>query len=114
MNSWLDTFLRKSLDNYKQYVPLAGGASTRTYFRVLSGDKSYIACLDPQFRGRERESYPFFIVYGLFQEIGIPVPQIFASDNQHGFLLLEDVGEELLENRLSNLDKSAVENIYKK
>ena len=44
-----------------------------------------------------RETLPFIDVQAHFREIGVMVPQIFAVDEEAGVILLEDCGDESLE-----------------
>jgi N-acetylmuramate 1-kinase len=101
MESYTD-FLKKF---YKQesfkVIPLAGDASTRRYFRVLSaesGNRSDTAVLmswDPF----KIERYPFLSVLNHFAKHNIKVPQVRALSPEEGFILLEDLGDLTLERK---------------
>jgi aminoglycoside/choline kinase family phosphotransferase len=86
-------------------VAIPGGARTRRYFRLeLPEGKSAVAMFDPE-RGRPEEvqrgydgarRWPFLEVRDLLAEHGIDVPQILAEDTAHGWLVIEDLGDETL------------------
>lgn len=74
-------------------IPIQNDASFRRYFRALIAGKSYIVMDAPP--GRE-DCRPFVaIAKGLFQQ-QINVPEILAENITEGFLLLSDLGDELL------------------
>jgi aminoglycoside/choline kinase family phosphotransferase len=75
-------------------VPLTPDASTRFYFRIPWRKGKAIAAVypepfDPQF-------HPFLDVTALFVEGGIPVPEIYAVDGEHGLIIQEDLGDRQL------------------
>lgn len=84
---------------------LAGDASTRLYFRVTSGGapgqlrdaavKTVIIALhDSSFHGVE---FPFLETTDLFMAAGVPVPCILSRQPAAGILILEDLGDRLLQ-----------------
>lgn len=90
--------------------PMTGGASTRKYFRVTpqSGGKSTVAMFVPDgptpeevHNGGESERWPFLEIRDLLEHRGVDVPQVFGEDTAHGWLLIEDLGEDTLANYLS-------------
>ncbi|MDA0368005.1 MAG: phosphotransferase [Proteobacteria bacterium] len=72
--------------------PLSGDASFRRYFRVLSGLRPAILMDAPP--GRE-DVRPFMRVGRALRGFGYSAPEIFAADPENGFLLLEDLGDDL-------------------
>jgi aminoglycoside/choline kinase family phosphotransferase len=70
--------------------PIAGDASFRRYFRVFGEEGTWIAMDAPPHR---EALVPFLHVAGIFTAVGIHVPRVHASDEHHGFLLLDDLGE---------------------
>lgn len=86
--------------------PASGDASFRRYFRVTSGDDSYIAMDAPP----EKEALqPFLQVARSFESIGLNVPCIYAEDLEKGFLLLQDLGSTLY---LDRLNPATVDRLY--
>lgn len=95
----LNAWLRKTLNQASLIlVPIAGDASFRQYFRVYQGGQSYIVMNAPP----DKElTAPFVqIATRLIQE-GIHAPTVYAQNDQDGFLLLEDLGDQLLLNQLT-------------
>ena len=86
----LDAWLGRTLGG-REFTrePASADASFRRYFRVRSGDRTWIAMDAPP----EREDCrPFVKVAGLMREAGVHVPEIVAQDLAQGFLLLSDLG----------------------
>lgn len=89
-------------------VAMPGGASTRQYFRLTLADgKSAVAMFVPE-GGKAEEvqkdhggtRWPFLEVRDLLAEHGVDVPLVLAEDTTHGWLLIEDLGDETLANWL--------------
>lgn len=87
---WLGTTLETN--NFDlQY--LAGDASFRRYARVSCSNKTYMLMdASPD----QEDCQPFIKIDLFFAQHGVRVPQIIAHDLEHGFLLLEDFGDEIL------------------
>ena len=86
----LDAWLGRTLGG-REFTrePASADASFRRYFRVCSGDRTWVAMDAPP----EREDCrPFVKVAGLMREAGVHVPEIVAQDLAQGFLLLSDLG----------------------
>ncbi len=89
-------------------TPMAGGASTRRYFRLeLPGGKSAVGMFVPEGAKPEeiqkeaaRARWPFLEVRDLLASRGVDVPAVFAEDTDRGWLLLEDLGDATLANFL--------------
>ena len=65
-------------------------ASTRSFFRVSTPASTFVAMRSPP----ATENNPRFArLAALFRRFGVATPQIFATDFERGFLLLEDLGE---------------------
>jgi aminoglycoside/choline kinase family phosphotransferase len=70
--------------------PASADASFRSYFRIRSGARTWVAMDAPP----EREDCrPFVRVAALMREAGLHVPEVVAQDLGRGFLLLSDLGE---------------------
>jgi len=70
--------------------PLAGDASFRSYDRVHLVDKTWVLMDAPP--GKE-DVRPFLRVREWLEARGVRVPHLLASDEEQGFLLLEDFGD---------------------
>jgi aminoglycoside/choline kinase family phosphotransferase len=88
------------------FAPASGDASFRRYFRITTGERSYIVMDAPP----EKEALrPFLQVARSFEAIGLNVPHIHAEELGKGFLLLEDLGSILY---LERLNSATVERLY--
>jgi len=78
--------------NTAELSMVSGDASFRRYFRLELADRSLIAVDAPP----EHEDNPGFIrVCELLRSAGVHAPEVLARDLEQGFLLLEDLGNEL-------------------
>lgn len=64
-------------------------ASFRRYFRIMSGERSWIAMDAPP---DKEDSRPFVHVAGLLRTARVHAPECLEADLEAGFLLLEDLG----------------------
>ncbi len=64
-------------------------ASFRRYFRVVSGNDSYIIMDAPP---EQEDSLPFVRVAGYLESMGLNAPRVLEADLVAGFLLLTDLG----------------------
>lgn len=100
--AWIQSDLELEV---KSWEPVAGDASSRRYFRVLTPDRSWIVMDAPSDR-----TLPHFVaVAELLRDAGIRVPQIHARRIDEGFLLLEDFGDTTY---FRALDRDRVEKLY--
>ena len=79
---------------------VSGDASFRRYFRASWQGHSYIAVDAPP---QHENSSAFIRVCRMLRAAGVRAPEIFASDLERGFLLLEDFGDSQLLPKLSRL-----------
>lgn len=80
--------------------PLAGDASFRRYFRCQRENDEYVIMDAPPDR---EDCRPFVKVAETLAARGVRVPKILAQDLDQGFLILEDFGDQLLQNALNPL-----------
>lgn len=75
-------------------VALAGDASNRRYDRLTdaAGHRAVLMDADP---ARGEDVRPFVRIARFLLAAGLSAPRIMAADDAHGFLLLEDLGDEL-------------------
>lgn len=76
-----------------QIAPLAGDASNRAYDRAAKGDKRAVLMDAPPDRGERTD--PFVEIAQYLTQIGLHPPAILGADRDQGFLLLEDLGDDL-------------------
>ncbi len=96
-------FIERNTGPVSGVEPVPGHASARTYYRVHTGIGTVILCRDDSFTGVPLEEYPFYIVYSLLKET-VPVPEVIGADPGLGILLLEDLGDDILETVYPKLD----------
>ena len=93
-----DSFLDRSLTNKSfEVFPLAGDASNRRYFRVVSGEESMVLMVWEPFV--DDGNYPFLSVRDHFDKHGVTVPRVIAKSPAEGLVLLEDLGDLTLERK---------------
>lgn len=100
LNEWLKSIGMSSFT----MVPLAGDASFRRYYRLHMGDDTRIIMDAPP----EKEALTSFLKIGtLLSKNDVYTPRVYATNQTLGFALLEDLGDELLFNVISqkNVDK---------
>ena len=78
--------------------PASADASFRRYLRLDAQDGSSRIVMDAP--PDKEDCRPFVHVQGLMQAAGLPVPQIQAWDEAHGFMLLSDLGAQTAIERL--------------
>lgn len=96
LNEWLTPLLN---DSPFTVVPLAGDASFRRYFRLHQDGQTRVIMDAPP----EKEGLDSFIhVANLLAKESIHTPKVYAVNYKQGFALLEDLGDDLLLNKISN------------
>ncbi|GHC29684.1 aminoglycoside phosphotransferase [Gemmobacter nanjingensis] len=70
---------------------LAGDASDRSYQRLTLNGRSAVLMDAPPGRGDDPRD--FARIAGHLRALGLSAPEVMASDFDHGFLLLEDLGD---------------------
>ncbi|TDT73774.1 hypothetical protein BDE40_2550 [Litoreibacter halocynthiae] len=75
-------------------TPLAGDASNRKYDRVRKDGLPPAVLMDaaPE---RGEDVRPFTTIARHLSDLGLSAPMIYAEDAAHGFLLIEDLGDDL-------------------
>lgn len=90
---WLDGVSRRHGVVPVSLRPASSDASFRRYFRAdLDGGGSVVIMDAPP---PHEDVRPFIHVAGLIQGAGLNAPQVLEADTAHGFLLLDDLGQDL-------------------
>jgi N-acetylmuramate 1-kinase len=94
----LDTFLDAHGWNGAVVTPVAGDASFRRYFRVVSdrGDKAILMDAPPP----HEDPRPFIEIAEYLKSAGFRAPGIFATDLSRGLVLIEDFGDDRMREHL--------------
>lgn len=82
---------------------LAGDASTRRFYRLapISGETSILMDYGAAFGGESDDQK----LTAIFKKAGLPVPEILDAAPDPGCLLLEDLGDRMLENELETVNE---------
>ncbi len=80
-----------------EILQLAGDASSRRYFRVVSGEESHVLMAWEPFA--DDGGYPFLSVRDHFAKHDVHVPKVVATAPAQGLVLLEDLGDLTLERK---------------
>ncbi|MEP2029771.1 MAG: phosphotransferase [Paracoccaceae bacterium] len=90
----IDTFLAGAGWENANRSPLAGDASSRRYERLqqIGGDRAVLMDAPPE---AGEDVRPFVHIAQYLQSIGLSAPEVLATDETQGFLLLEDLGDAL-------------------
>ncbi|MCP0913791.1 MULTISPECIES: aminoglycoside phosphotransferase family protein [Legionella] len=103
LNNWLKRILGTGTFTL---TTLAGDASFRRYYRLFHENRSYVVMDAPP----EKENIlPFMQIGNALRNQGIHTPYQYAADSEQGFILLEDLGDQLL---LSVLTADSVNALY--
>src|SRR5690554_1103025 len=92
-------FLNNQGWNDAEIFPVAGDASFRRYFRVVSGDRKAILMDAPP---PHEDPRPFIKIARHLKAQGFAAPEIFAEDLKHGLVLLEDFGDHRMREHLDH------------
>jgi aminoglycoside/choline kinase family phosphotransferase len=93
---------------------LAGDASSRRYLRGFRGDTSVVV-MDtgaPIPAAGDVDPFPFTRWQRFYDELAIRVPRVEDVDRARGLVLLEDLGDELLQNRVEDAGAPACRAFY--
>jgi aminoglycoside/choline kinase family phosphotransferase len=91
--------------------PLAGDASARRYFRILGRAPSRVVALYPE--PFVPADSTFLAVRDVLATCGLPVPEILEADGPRGVLLLQDLGDETLQEVLRTAAERERDELYR-
>ncbi len=95
----LMTFIKREFEADFRISKLLGDASTRQYFRLVDREgQSFVVAAYPE--AFNEENFSYLQIHGLLEEIGVPVPRVFAVDGDLGIVLQEDLGDISLQRSL--------------
>lgn len=109
LRDWLrDLFSRTHPQHDFSIEPASADASFRRYFRIRMPDGETRIVMDAP--PTHEDCRPFLKVAALFREAGVHVPEVYAENLEHGFLLLSDLGNTTY---LKVLDAAAAPSLYR-
>ncbi|WP_050931615.1 aminoglycoside phosphotransferase family protein [Aestuariivita boseongensis] len=88
-----NTFLNRTDWATAQRKPLAGDASNRRYERLHMDGETAVFMDAPPEKGEDVR--PFIAIAEYLTSVGLSGPRILARDEERGFLILEDLGDDL-------------------
>ncbi len=92
-------------------IVVAGDASNRSYDRLTNADgQTAILMNAPPEKGEDVR--PFVKILTVLRNHGLEAPALIATDNTHGFLLLEDLGDNLFA-RICQTEPALENTLYK-
>lgn len=97
---WLHQHLNNNVGTLQ---PLTNDAGFRRYYRLLNSQPPMLAVDAPL---ATEKPAAFIAIANILQQLDIRVPNIYAVDLNQGFLLLEDLGDDLLISQLSSNNES--------
>ena len=98
-------FLEKNNISDAQIVPLKTDASSRKYFRIFLKSGQSVVLADDELK---RNKLPEFADLAAFlKEKKVKVPEVYATDFERGFLLLEDLGDDTFTRLLNKGENEA-------
>jgi aminoglycoside/choline kinase family phosphotransferase len=106
----LEALVRRLGRAVKTLTPMPGGASTRQFVRVALRDGGSAVAMFVPGADRPEESvhdvsarprWPFLDVRDLLEARGVRVPKLLGEDCEHGWLLVEDLGDDTLAARIA-------------
>ena len=112
----ISNFLKNNSICYNEIIKIAGDASFRSYYRILTDNNENFILMDapPEFE----DVRPFIKIDDFLRNNNFLAPKIFAQDIENGFLLLEDFGNFSYNKILSSLTTDDLKNkeldLYKK
>lgn len=104
-------FLTKAGWSAARRSALAGDASNRKYERLLDPDTQNRAVLMDAAPEKGEDVRPFVAIATHLRRLGFSAPEILAEDPANGFLLLEDLGDDLFARWVAETP-SAEEELY--
>ena len=98
-------------DGDVEIAPLSGDASSRRYFRVVTGEASFVLALYPE--AFVPEELTFLGMRELLGAYGLAVPAVVDVDGPRGVVLQEDLGDRTLQEILKDTSASGREELYR-
>ena len=111
MDPKIAQFIQDALGSNKyEVIALAGDASTRRYYRLVLGQKTWVLMSWDPF---DANQFPFLNVQRHFKKNGVLVPEVVRMSPELGQVILEDLGDLTLERKFwENQDQSLAMPFY--
>ncbi len=105
--AWLNTKLKAPAAMER----LAGDASNRAYYRARYADGGTAVLMLQACAGRNDEA-AFLDVQRFLEDRGLPVPRVLAHYPDQGIVVLEDLGDDLLETAVRSAGEERIREVY--
>lgn len=99
------------LGTMEAFVRLAGDASTRVYYRVSYADRTTAIVMIQPDPGKGQEG-SFLDVQRFLADLALPVPAVYLHDPDEGVVVLQDLGDDLLETVVEHCDAARFAAVY--
>jgi N-acetylmuramate 1-kinase len=96
--SWVEKWVstRKGTAKTHRIVPLAGDGSPRPFFRLITQSENFVVLYEPAWiLSRDYAAHQEYL-----KSRGVSVPAFLTVDAKSGILVMEDLGDELLQKRI--------------
>ncbi len=93
----MENFLKRAGLRSFEFEPLGGDGSSRSFWRVKTPKESFILILPQEGEFGLKEARSYVLIGRFLEEKGLPVPRIYAYEEEKGFILAEDLGDQRLE-----------------
>lgn len=108
--SALTTWLNQHRDwREGSLTALAGDASFRRYYRWQKDNATAMVMDAPP---PQEDIRPFVQVQRIFNSLSVPVPEVYHYDAEQGFMLLQDFGDQLFAQAVTDVSESTVDAHY--
>ncbi len=93
-------------------VQLAGDASNRSFFRVFYANRLSAVAMAYHNAGIGDEE-GFLEIQHFLRNLRLPVPEVYSHHPEHRIVLLEDLGDDLLEKVVERSDETRIVELYR-
>ncbi len=104
----LETWVSKNGKTIERAMKLPGDASTRSYYRIWTKEKSFVM-MKMETYAEQGNRLPFLTLQKHLSMSGIDVPTVLDTDPDRGIILLEDLGDVTLLRCLQDVSTPEVE-----
>ena len=102
-------WLKDSGVSYKNITAASSDASFRRYFRLYNDVKTLIAVDAPP---EHEDNRRFIDIANRLRDSGLHAPEVICYSLENGFLIVEDLGDTVLQQALQSADSKRVDQLY--
>lgn len=101
----------EAIGRVESAVRMAGDASTRVYYRVSFTDHTTAVVMIQPEPGKSLEE-SFLDVQRFLRDLALPVPEVYVHAPREGVVILQDLGDDLLETVVEQCDAVRLAGLY--